>query len=112
MADSPRGAPAPKRSQRATPKVQRWTDLIASLLRHHYPIPFEEIAREVPGYAADGRDPASVKRTFERDKKELSRFGVPIEVRRDELDEPTLYTIDRSSFYLPYVALVGAPERT
>ena len=93
-------------SQRATPKVQRWTDLIASLLRHRFPVAFEEIAREVPGYDARGKEPASVKRTFERDKKELLRFGVPIETRLDEDGEPTLYTIARGSFYLPYLSLV------
>lgn len=98
------------RSQRATPKVQRWTDLIASLLRHHFPVSFDEIAREVPGYAADGKDAASVKRTFERDKKELLRFGVPIETRLDGEGQPTLYTIARTNFYLPYVAIVAPPH--
>jgi predicted DNA-binding transcriptional regulator YafY len=95
------------RSQRATPKVRRWTDLIAALLRHHYPVPFEQIAREVPSYAEEGKDPASVKRMFERDKKELLRFGVPLETAPDELGEPTLYTIRRTNFYLPYLLLVS-----
>lgn len=100
------GGPPPRRSQRATPKVRRWTDLLAALLRHHYPIPFEEIAREVPDYAAEGKDAATVKRMFERDKKDLLRFGVPIETEPDELGQPTLYTVRRTSFYLPYLCLV------
>ena len=32
------------------PKLRRWIDLLASLLRRHYPVPFEEIIREVPAY--------------------------------------------------------------
>ena len=95
----------------ATPKVRRWTDFIAALLRHRYPVPFADIAREVPGYGAEGKDPASVKRTFERDKKELLRFGVPIETVADETGEPTLYTIRRTNFYLPYLGLLDASRR-
>lgn len=97
---------------RGTPKVRRWTDFIAALLRHRYPIPFADIAREVPGYDAEGKDPASVKRTFERDKKELLRFGVPIETAPDETGEPTLYTIRRTNFYLPYLGLLQGAGRT
>ena len=93
--------------QRGTPKLRRWTDLIASLLRHRLPIPFHEIACDVPAYAAGGKDEATVKRMFERDKKELLRFGVPIETAPDEFGEPTRYTIRRTNFYLPYVALLG-----
>ncbi|MFL5576220.1 MAG: helix-turn-helix transcriptional regulator [Gemmatimonadaceae bacterium] len=99
-----RGTPRP----RSSPKLRRWTDLVASLLRHHYPVSFDEIAREVPGYDLAGSNIASVKRTFERDKKELLRFGVPIETRPDETGEPTLYTIRKDNFYLPYV-LLAAP---
>ena len=76
--------------QRSSPKLRRWTDLVASLLRHHYAIPFDTIAQEVPGYAAEGKEPASIKRMFERDKKELLRFGVPIETVNDDFGEPTL----------------------
>lgn len=102
--------PATSRT-RPTPKIQRWTDLVAALLRHRFPIPFETIEREVPGYRGDNRD--SVKRTFERDKKELLRLGVPLETRPDEVGEPTLYTIASASFYLPYLSLVtGAGARS
>ena len=94
------------RSQRATPKVRRWTDLIAALLRHHYPRSFEELAREVPAYGEGARDAASTKRMFERDKKELLRFGVPLQTALDEDGEPTLYTIRRTDFYLPYLGLL------
>ena len=104
--------PAKVKPQRATPVVRRWTDLIASLLRHQWPIPFEQIAREVPGYGAGEQKPDTVKRMFERDKKELLRFGVPLETRADERGEPTLYTIDRQRFYLPYLGLVTPAGRS
>ncbi len=100
-------AGGPKRpAQRDTPKLRRWTDLLAALLRHRYAIAFHQIACDVPAYAADGKDEATVKRMFERDKKELLRFGVPIETAPDEFGEPTLYTIRRTNFYLPYVELL------
>src|SRR5690349_5875452 len=98
-------------SQSSAAKMRRWTDLIASLLRHHYAIPFETIAREVPGYAPEGREADSVKRTFERDKAGLLRFGVPIETALDDTGQPTLYTIKRKSFYLPYLYLAAEEGR-
>ena len=91
--------------------MRRWTDLIASLLRHHYAIPFETIARQVPGYAPEGKESDSVKRTFERDKAELLRFGVPIETALDDTGQPTLYTIRRKSFHLPYLYLAAEEGR-
>ncbi|HEU4628718.1 MAG TPA: WYL domain-containing protein [Gemmatimonadaceae bacterium] len=99
-------AAAARPSQRAAPKVRRWTDLVAALLRHRYPVSFDELAREVPAYGDPSRDPASTKRMFERDKKELLRFGVPIRTMPDEHGEPTLYTIGRTDFYLPYLGLL------
>ena len=35
-------------------KVQRWIDLLASLLGHRMPVTFEELAKDVPAYLADG----------------------------------------------------------
>ena len=102
---------AAPRSQRATPKVRRWTDLVAALLRHHYPIPFDEIAGQVPDYGDERRSLDTRKRMFERDKKELLRSGVPIETALDENGEPTLYTIRRTGFYLPYLALLAPDGR-
>ena len=98
--------------QRSSPKIVRWTDLIASLLRYHRAIPFESIAREVPGYGAGSKELPTVKRMFERDKKELLRFGVPIETAPDEDGEPTLYTINRKNFYLPYLGVVAPHGKT
>ena len=53
-----------RRSQRATPKVRRWTDLIAALLRHRYAISFDEIARQVPDYGDESKPLDTRKRMF------------------------------------------------
>ena len=37
-----------------SPKVQRWIDLLASLLGHRMPVTFDELAKDVPAYLADG----------------------------------------------------------
>jgi predicted DNA-binding transcriptional regulator YafY len=93
-------------------KLQRWTDLVASLLTRQYPATFEELAREVPGYAK-GLDPAhrdSVKRTFERDKDELRDFGVPIETITQDDGETTGYRLKAARFYLPYLTALDVQE--
>ena len=89
-------------------KLQRWTDLVASLLGRQYPATFEELAREVPGYAK-ALDPAhrdSVKRTFERDKDELRDFGVAIETVNLDEGESTGYKLQAKRFYLPYLTAI------
>ena len=91
-------------------KLQRWTDLIATLLTRQYPASFEELALEIPAYA-QGRDPAhkdSVKRTFERDKDELRDFGVPIESVAIDEGESTGYRLKPARFYLPYLTVADA----
>ncbi len=40
------------------PKLQRWIDLLAALLRHHFPVSFEQLIREVPAYGSDRSDDA------------------------------------------------------
>ena len=95
-------------TREAHSKLQRWTDLVASLLTRQFPATFEELAREVPGYAkglsADHRD--SVKRTFERDKDELRDFGVPIETIIQDDGETTGYRLKAARFYLPYLTAI------
>ena len=84
-----------------TPKVQRWIDLLAALLRRKYPASLEELAREVPGY--DGRQsPDAFRRMFERDKGELRSFGVPIETVESG-DDGQGYRLQARDFYLPYL---------
>lgn len=87
-----------------SPKIQRWVDLLAALLRHHYPVTFEQLIREVPAYAAEQKD-ESRRRTFERDKDELRRFGVPIETVPASDGDPQGYRLRVRDFYLPYLAV-------
>jgi predicted DNA-binding transcriptional regulator YafY len=92
-------------------KLNRWLDLLAALLRHRFPVTFEQLILEVPAYAAEQKD-ESRRRTFERDKDELRRFGVPIETVENEDGEPQGYRLRLRDFYLPYLALraEGAPR--
>ena len=85
-------------------KIQRWVDLLAALLRHHYPVTFEQLIREVPAYAAEQKE-ESRRRTFERDKDELRKFGVPIETLPATDLEPQGYRLRVRDFYLPYLAV-------
>lgn len=85
-------------------KIQRWVDLLAALLRHHYPVTFEQLIREVPAYAAEQKE-ESRRRTFERDKDELRKFGVPIETRPATDAEPQGYRLRVRDFYLPYLTV-------
>ena len=67
------------------PKLRRWIDLLDSLLRRHYPVPFEEIIREVPAYQSGTK--AARRRMFERDKDELRAAGIPIQTVSDAVGE-------------------------
>lgn len=89
------------------PKLQRWTDLIASLLRRRYPATFEEIARDVPAYSSASKKKDAVMRMFERDKDELRSFGISIDTVQfeDDAGDASGYRLDRKSFYLPYLLL-------
>jgi predicted DNA-binding transcriptional regulator YafY len=84
-------------------KVQRWIDLLAALLGRQRALTFEELARDVPAYTASAKD--SAKRTFERDKKELRAFGVPIETVGSDGAADAAYRLRTSDFYLPYLHL-------
>jgi proteasome accessory factor B len=88
-----------------TPKVQRWIDLIAALLRYHYAVEFATIADEVPAYRRAQR-PATIKRMFERDKDELRALGIPIESVANDEGGYDRYRLRARDFYLPYLTLV------
>ena len=88
-------------------KLQRWVDLLAALLIRQRHAPFEELAKDVPGYDIANAKHDSVMRTFERDKDELRRFGVPIETVEDGQGETLGYRLDRKAFYLPYLMVSG-----
>jgi predicted DNA-binding transcriptional regulator YafY len=88
-------------------KLQRWVDLLAALLIRQRHATFEELAKDVPGYDLSHVERESVLRTFERDKDELRRFGVPIETVKDNDGESVGYRVDRKTFYLPYLMVSG-----
>lgn len=114
-ASSSRADTAPHRSQRGTPRVVRWVDLLAVLLRSSASVPRDTILRHVPDYARqlapDGTPPDALLRKFERDKDELKAFGIPLETTRDDATGSEHYRLRRTDFYLPYLALQqeGAP---
>jgi proteasome accessory factor B len=85
-------------------KIQRWIDLLAALLKRRFPVPLEELARDVPGYSA-GQSKTALRRTFERDKDELRAFGIPIETVTGPEGETTGYRLQPQHFYLPYLTL-------
>jgi predicted DNA-binding transcriptional regulator YafY len=96
-------------------KLQRWLDLIAFLVGRRLPVSYDELMSGVPAYAReyeseDETARASLRRKFERDKKELRDLGIPIQTIRYALnfgiDEVEGYQIDRRDFYLPYLNLV------
>ena len=78
-------------------KLQRWVDLLAALLIRQRHATFEELAKDVPGYDLSRVERESVLRTFERDKDELRRFGVPIETVKDSEGETLGYRVDRKA---------------
>src|SRR6266568_4261428 len=84
-------------------KTERWLNLLAFLLDHHYPVTREEILSQVEDYKSDwvgGGDEKtreSVRRKFERDKSDLKALGIAIGGR----------TVRRPPhpYFLPSVAL-------
>ena len=95
------------------PKLQRWTDLIAALLRRHYVATFEELARDIPAYSDTSKKHDAVMRMFERDKDELRSFGIAIEtvLFQDDDGEASGYKLDRKGFYMPYLSLAAREGR-
>ncbi|HUF27469.1 MAG TPA: WYL domain-containing protein [Gemmatimonadaceae bacterium] len=109
-----RSSPAAKKSRARSPsstqpKIQRWIDLVAALLRRHYGVSFEELRQEVPAYAED-KSKATILRMFERDKDDLRELGVPIETVYDDDGQPAAYRLRVRDFYLPYLAATTERE--
>lgn len=101
------------RSRRQPPKLQRWLDLLAALLRRRYAATFEDLIEEVPAYQA-GRNGKSetLRRMFERDKDELRASGIPIQTVTTSEGETVGYQLARQDFYLPYLSLVTDGRRS
>ncbi len=96
-------------------KLQRWLDVIAYLVGRRLPVSVDELMRAVPAYAQrwqsdSATDQQTARRTFERDKDELRRLGIPIRTVKYVVDwggtEEEGYAIERRDFYLPYLKLV------
>ncbi|HET9065709.1 MAG TPA: WYL domain-containing protein [Gemmatimonadales bacterium] len=89
---------------RHTLKLQRWIDLVSALLARQHGATLVELVAHVPGYR--GKSKSALRRTFERDKDELRRLGVPIATHGNDGDAETRYTLAPRQFYMPYLALV------
>jgi proteasome accessory factor B len=91
-------------------KTRGWIDFLAALLSHHYPVTFEEIAKDVPAYDTsklngDKTKLASLKKMFERDKAELLEQGVPLISVSEPGEEEYKYQLRSKDFYLPYLGI-------
>ncbi len=102
----------PEPTPRPATKVQRLLDLIAVLTTRHYPLTRGQLWDEVEGYRAPlarGTAEDSVRRTFERDKKELLALGFPLQVVEDATADPEdrlRYRLSHRDVHLPYLRLV------
>jgi predicted DNA-binding transcriptional regulator YafY len=103
-------------------KLQRWLDLIAYLVGRRQPVSVDEVLENVPAYASpletdDAKVLDATRKMFERDKRELREFGIPIETVSFTIDASEAqegYRLARSDFYLPYLRLIesaGPAER-
>ena len=99
-------------------KTERWLNLLAFLLDRHYPASREEILSQVSDYKedwvdGDARVRESVRRKFERDKKELKDLGVVLEPVKEKVlanhsdQEVEAYQLKPRDFYLPYLKAPG-----
>ncbi|MCE2524617.1 MAG: WYL domain-containing protein [Acidimicrobiia bacterium] len=83
----------------ASAKLERLLNLTAALLATERLLPAAEIAAKVAGYAS-GKE--AFRRTFERDKSELRRMGIPLTVGAVPGSDPPVegYRIHPRDYYL------------
>lgn len=98
-------------------KAGRWLDIVASLVQYRYPIPTNRLWQLVPAYRPgltdDPKLKESVRRTFERDKKELAELGIPIETHMGSDDQAKYKLANKRDLLLPYLNLIRqASEET
>jgi proteasome accessory factor B len=86
-----------------TVKVERLVNLTVAFLEARKPMTFAEIRGRTRFYDQD--DAESARRMFERDKDDLRRLGVPVEVREIPFSEEVGYVVDRRAYELPDVDL-------
>ena len=100
-------------------KLQRWLDLIVYLVGRRQPVTVDDLMEHIPAYARRWRTGGktaqdTARRTFERDKDELRRFGIPIRTVKYSVhggEQLEGYRVDRRDFYLPYLRLVHGLAR-
>jgi proteasome accessory factor B len=89
----------------AISKVERLVNLVIALLSTRGYITAEKIRSSVAGYS-DSPSTEAFSRMFERDKNELRDLGIPLEVGRVSVLDPTEgYRINRDAYALPPVEL-------
>jgi proteasome accessory factor B len=100
----------------AITKTQRWLDLIAFLVKRHFPVAVDDIMEAVPAYRGKWRseresDRAAVRRMFERDKDELRAAGIPMETVQYSIEhgaeQAVGYRLAARDFYLPYLRIAS-----
>jgi proteasome accessory factor B len=86
-----------------TDRLERLTNLVATLLDTRRPLTLEEIVELVPGYPDDK---VSYRRQFERDKETLRGIGIPVRLESlDGLGPEQGYRIPPEEYYLPSLEL-------
>ncbi len=99
-------------------KTERWLNLLAFLCDRRFPVSREEILSQVDDYrtgwvGGDDTGRESVRRKFERDKRELKELGIAIVPQRQRVDsdhsdsEVEAYLLRQRDLYLPYLDLVS-----
>ena len=89
----------------ATSKVERLVNLVIALLSTRSFITADKIRSSVAGYS-DSPSAEAFSRMFERDKNELRDLGIPLEVGKVSVLDPTEgYRINRDAYALPAVEL-------
>jgi predicted DNA-binding transcriptional regulator YafY len=84
-------------------RLERLTNLVATLLDTRRPLTLPELVTSVPGYPPDK---ASYRRQFERDKETLRGIGIPVETEPvDALGAEVGYRIRPEEYYLPDLGL-------
>jgi proteasome accessory factor B len=86
-----------------TDRLERLTNLVATLLDTRRPLTLEDIVAVVPGYPDDK---VSYRRQFERDKETLRGIGIPVRLESlDGLGPEQGYRIPPEEYYLPALDL-------
>jgi len=83
----------------AIDKLERQLGLLATLLHTEVPLRASEIQSRVGGYPESD---VAFRRAFERDKDDLRRLGIPIEVERTETIDGSIdgYRVSQADYYL------------